>query len=349
MPRNSVTKLKDVASAAGVSSATASRVLTGQSNVSPATRERVLRAIEQLNYRPDQIARSLRRRQTNLIGLVVSTIENAFFTEVARAAERAANSHGYHLIVCNTDENEEREKAYLTVLNNQLVAGVIVAPAPGPGTHLSRLIDRKLPLVLINRHPEEVACSTVTCDDEAAAYACVGRLVREGRRRIAAVSGLSGISTTSERLRGYRRACVDGGLTVDPSLEVTGHAQLAGAYHATFELMQRSDRPDALFVFNNVMIVGVVTALLDLGLRWPDTVDVAGFGAFDSARLYRPPLTLIAQPTHEMGERAVQLLLDQIEGGTRPERELVVLHNRVIPREEWIVRALHDSIKQPLL
>ena len=349
MPRNSVTKLKDVASAAGISSATASRVLTGQSNVSPATRERVLRAIEQLNYRPrpDRPLATAQADQLDRPGGVDD--RKCLLHRGCARGERAANSHGYHLIVCNTDENEEREKAYLTVLNNQLVAGVIVAPAPGPGTHLSRLIDRKLPLVLINRHPEEVACSTVTCDDEAAAYACVGRLVREGRRRIAAVSGLSGISTTSERLRGYRRACVDGGLTVDPSLEVTGHAQLAGAYHATFELMQRSDRPDALFVFNNVMIVGVVTALLDLGLRWPDTVDVAGFGAFDSARLYRPPLTLIAQPTHEMGERAVQLLLDQIEGGTRPERESVVLHNRVIPREEWIVRALRDSIKQPLL
>ena len=341
-----VATLKDVASQAGVSAATASRVLTGNPRVSSGARERVMRAIDELGYRPDQIARSLRRRRTNLLGLVVSTIENVFFTEVARAAERAANARGYNLIVCNTDESPEREDAYLSLLNEQLIAGVILAPAPGRETHLGRFAAKKLPIVLINRRPDHVPFTSITSDDEAAAYECVGRLIGEGRQRIAAIKGLPGISTTEERLRGYRRACADGGRPVDAEFETPGYATLDGGYQAAAKLMQRKEPPDALFAFNNVMTQGAVMALQDMGLHWPEQVDVAGFGAFATARLYRPPLTLIAQPTHEMGERAVAMLLAQVEGTDGAPHADVVLRNRVIPREEWSLGARRGESSQ---
>lgn len=328
--------LKDVASTARVSAATASRVLTGSPHVSDAARERVLRAIQQLNYRPDQVARSLRRRRTNVIALIVSTIENVFFTEVARAAEQAADEQSYNLIVCNTDENPERELSYLTILNEQLIAGVILAPAPGQAHHLERLADGKLPLVLINRRLEHVRCTSIVSNDEEAAFQCVSQLIGEGRRRIGAITGIPGISTTQERLNGYRRALVTAGLALDPTLEVSGQAHIHGGYRAAYELMQRSESADALFAFNNVMTQGAVLALQDMGLHWPGQVDISGFGAFETARLYRPPLLLIAQPTYEIGRRAVGLLLDQVEGRSKGEPQTITLQNQLRPRDSWL-------------
>ncbi len=327
--------LKDVAIRAGVSSATASRVLTGSPRVSREVRQRVLQAIEELHYRPDQVARSLRRRRSNLIGLVVSTIENVFFMEVARGAEQAARERGYNLIVCNTDESLEREQSYLTILNEQLVAGIILAPAPGEVSQRAYDLAQDVPMVMINRHLDNLPYPCITADDEEATFQCVSHLIGEGRRRIAAIVGLPGISTTEARLKGYRRALAAAGLPLDPRLEVPGQAHLEGGYQAASQLMQADDPPDALFVFNNVMTQGTVMALQDLGLTWPDQVDVAGFGAFATARLYRPPLTLIAQPTFEMGQQAVEMLVDQVEGRRDGQPKKVELRNRVILRDNW--------------
>jgi LacI family transcriptional regulator len=327
--------MKDVASQAGVSAATVSRVLSGGRHVDPATRLRVLQAAKALDYHPDHVARSLRRRRTNLIGLIVSTIENAFFSQVARAAEETALQSGYNLIICNSQESAEREEAYLEVLGRLLVAGVILAPAPGDARHLRRLVSAGTPLVLINRRVRDLPCSSVTCDDEEAAFSCVSHLISEGRRRIAAITGLHGTSTTEERLAGYRRALRTAGLALDPALEVCGHATLEGGRQAALSVLRQRPRPDALFVFNNVMIQGAVTAMQDLGLRWPEDVDVAGFGAFTTASLYQPPLTLISQPTNEIGTLSVQLLVAQVEGTSPREPQQVILRNRLVPREAW--------------
>jgi LacI family transcriptional regulator len=324
--------VKDVAERAGVSVATVSRTLSGYPHVSLVTRERVLKVIEEMNYRPDQVARSLRRRRTNLLGLVVSTIENVFFTELARAAEQAAREYGYNLILCNTDENPQQEATYLNILNQQMVAGVILAPAPGNAAHLRPFIENGLPIVLVNRRLDHVDCVSITSDDEEAAYQCVRHLATQGRRRIAAITGLAGVFTTQERLAGYERALAAAGITPDPELVVTGWASLKGGYEAAHQLMNRPNPPDAFFAFNNVMTQGVIIALQEMGVRWPDQVDVAGFGAFENAYLYRPPLTLVRQPTREMGRKAVEMLLQQIDGQIpeNEDRPQIVLNNQLV-------------------
>jgi LacI family transcriptional regulator len=326
--------IKDVADRAGVSVATASRALTGHPNVSERARTLVLEAASTLGYQPDQVARSLRRRRTNLIGLIVSTIENVFFTEVARAAEQAAHRHGYNLIVCNTDESPEQEEMYLSLLDRQLVAGIILAPAPGDGAHLRPFIENQVPVVLINRFFAHLPLPSITCDDEEASRQCVGQLIAQGCRRIAAITGLAHISTTQERLKGYQRALRDAGLPADPALQIAGNATLEGGYRAMRELLEHAPRPEAVFVFNNVMTQGAVMAMQDLGLHWPQDIDIAGFGAFHAARLYQPALTLIDQPTHAMGEQAVLKLIARIEGHESAQANLV-LPNRIISRAEW--------------
>jgi LacI family transcriptional regulator len=335
--------IKDVAERAGVSIATASRALTGHPNVSARAREQVLQAAAVLGYQPDQVARSMRRRRTNLIGLIVSTIENVFFTEVARAAEQAAHRHGYNLIVCNTEESPKQEETYLSLLDRQLVAGIILAPAPGRGEHLRPFIENHLPIILINRYFAHLALPSITCDDLEASRQCVSQLIAEGRTRIAAIIGLKGISTTQQRLEGYQCALRDAGLSLDPSLEISGDATLEGGYRAMHELLERDDRLDAVFVFNNLMTQGAVMATQDLGLRWPEDIDIAGFGAFQVTRLYRPPLTLIAQPTHVMGDQAVVKLIAQIEGDESASAS-IVLPNRLVPRVAWDEQRIRRSV-----
>ncbi len=192
--------VKDVAQRAGVSVATVSRCLSGSSPVKAQTKERVLQAVRELDYRPDQVARSLRRRRTTVIALIISTIENVFFTEVAHAAEIAARDRGYNLIVCNTDENPTLEATYLNILDRQLIAGIILAPAPGDASHLAHYIKKELPIVLINRQLEQYACSSIVSDDRAAALACVNHLIAAGQASAAGDrDALSGTHQTPTR------------------------------------------------------------------------------------------------------------------------------------------------------
>ncbi|MEZ4860114.1 MAG: LacI family DNA-binding transcriptional regulator [Caldilineaceae bacterium] len=323
--------VKDVAARAGVSVATVSRVLSGYPRVNPLTRERVVSAVEALNYRPDPVARSLRRRQSNLLGLVVSTIENVFFTEVARAAEQAAHAHGYHLILCNTDENPQLEATYLRILDDQLIAGIILAPAPGNAHHLLPYLKHSLPIVLINRRLAELPLPSITSNDAEAAFECVQQLIQQQHQRIAAITGLPAVFTTRERLRGYRRALVEAQLPVYAAQEVCGWASLQGGYDATIQLMQQADPPDALFCFNNVMLQGAMMALQELQIAYPEQVAVAGFGAFTATHLYRHSQLLIRQPTHEMGRQAVEMIIKQIEeGAADAPPPQVILQNELI-------------------
>lgn len=333
MPKS---KVKDVAVHAGVSVASVSRALSGLPGVSDEVRRRVLVAARELNYQPDQVARSLRRRRTNLIGLVISTIENEFFTQIAHAAEQAAIRQGYSLLIVSTDEQIDREESSIVLLRQQLVAGIILAPAPGDVTVRSYLSATQLPIVLINRDLGDPTFSTVLADDENAVYQCVSWLIQQGRSRIGVIKGLGAITTTRERITGYKRALIDGHVTRFPDLELPGEATVEGGYRAADELMRRVDPPDAIFVHNNVMLAGAIMALQDLNIAWPDDVDVAGFGGFQRARLFRPPLTLIAQPTYMMAERAVNLLINQIDGNDGQQPQHIVLSNQLITREDWL-------------
>ncbi|MGI6375427.1 MAG: LacI family DNA-binding transcriptional regulator [Anaerolineae bacterium] len=340
--------MKDVAEAAGVSVATVSRVLSGSPHSSEDVRKRVLEAAEALQYRPDQVARSLRRRQTDLIGFVASSIENGFFTEVAHAAEQAARRRGYSLIVCNTDESPELEEEYVSILDRLLVAGIILAPAPGPGHHLQRFIDAGLPIVLVNRRLDQLGCVSITANDEEAAFMCVSSLIDNGRQRIAAVKGLDAISTTDQRLRGYRRALATADLIARHSeaLEVDGKAHIVGGYEATCSLMRLSQPPDAIFAFNNLMTQGAIMALHDLGVQRPEQVEVAGFGPATMSNLYRPPLTIVAQPTHQMGECAVETLLDLVAKEAPDGCQAIILQNKLVTPASTALSAEETPLRE---
>jgi len=325
--------IRDVARRAGVSSSTVSHVLNRTRFVAPGTRDEVLRAIKELEYHPSAIARSLRRKQTETVGVIVSDISNPFFTDLVRGVEDACNPRDFNLVVCSTDEDSIREADYLRMLYEKQVDGVILAPTAGPHDTLVGLIRRGLRAICIDRWFSDIPTGAVVTDNRDAARAAVEHLISLGHRRIGVVAGLPGISTTWERLKGYSQALQAHGIPADGDLVRCGNSKIGGGFQATLELLATQPPPSALFVTNNLMTIGAMNALRERGLRCPEDVAIVAFDDFPWATAFRPYLTVVAQPTYEIGQRAAQILLSAIRKRTNVSQEKVILSNRFVVRE----------------
>lgn len=310
--------IKDVARAAGVSVATVSRVL-GNGPVSEALRKRVEEAVRATGYRPNLSARRLRSQHSQTIGLIVSDIRNPFFTAVGRAVEEEAYRAGMRVILCNSDENPERERLYLGLMQEERITGLIFAPTRAT---LERLDDPGLdfPVVLIDRSGPPGVHDSVVLDNAQAAAALVEHLFARGYRRI---GGLFGNTSTTgiERHEGYRAALAARGLP--PSARfIPPHAE--AAEEETLRWLAGPQRPDAVVVSNSLLLMGVVKAMRRLGLTTPDDLAVAGFDNEPWTELVGPGLTVVEQPVDEIGRAAVGLLFERVESPDRPARKLVL-------------------------
>ncbi len=314
--------IKDVAKKAGVSVATVSYVINGTRNVAPETAARVRAAMEELSYHPNAVAQSLRTRTTHVIGAVISDISNPFFATLIRGAEDCARENGYSLLICNTSEKLENELVYLQLLSRKRVDGMIIAPTGKNDGLIKDLIERGMQIVFIDRKVEGVAAPAVLSENEEGAYQATRYLIEQGHRKIGIVLGLPHVSTTTERLHGYERALAEAGIAADPSLIVYGHSQVEGARKASVTLLDRADRPSAVFATNNLMTIGLMMAIHDLELRCPQDVSVIGFDDFDWAAAFNPPLTTVAQDPYLIGEKAVEILFANLNQHNRSTVEV---------------------------
>ena len=314
--------IKDVAKKAGVSVATVSYVINGTRNVAPETAARVRAAMEELSYHPNAVAQSLRTRTTHVIGAVISDISNPFFATLIRGAEDCARENGYSLLICNTSEKLENELVYLQLLSRKRVDGMIIAPTGKNDGLIKDLIERGMQIVFIDRKVEGVAAPAVLSENEEGAYHATRYLIEQGHRKIGIVLGLPHVSTTTERLHGYERALAEAGIAADPSLIVYGHSQVEGARKASVTLLDRADRPSAVFATNNLMTIGLMMAIHELELRCPQDVSVIGFDDFDWAAAFNPPLTTVAQDPYLIGERAVEILFANLNQHNRSTVEV---------------------------
>ncbi|MDA0643178.1 MULTISPECIES: LacI family DNA-binding transcriptional regulator [Nonomuraea] len=326
-----MTTIYDVARHAGVSAATVSRVVNGRSSVDPALAERVRQAMGELKYRPNAVARNLRRSQTTLWAVIISDIGNPFFTAMVRGVEDVAQKAGFSVVLCNSDEDPAKEGKYVTAALNDQMAGVIISPS-GRGTHVNRLVEAGVPVVVIDRLPRGVAVDTVMVDNEHGAQLATGHLIEAGYERIACVTGPRRLSTAAQRLRGYQRALRAAGRKVRTELIRFADFREEGGYAAMADLLRQDPRPDAVFAANNLMTVGAVECLVDQGVRIPQEVGVAGFDNIPWAHLVRPTLTTVDQPTYELGRTAALLLAERITEPTRPASS-VTLHTQLHVRE----------------
>lgn len=315
--------IRDVAAVAAVSPATVSRVLNDDERVQPELRERVLNAVARLGYRPNRAARSLRTQATRVLGLIISDIQNPFFTSLVRGVEDAANERGYSVVLANSDEDLAKEQRYLEVAAAEQMAGVILSPASSSRTRIKVLTDSGIPLVTIDRRITAEADS-VSVDNRASAEQAVRHLIEAGARRVAMITGPADVSSAADRLAGYHAAMAAAGLPVTDDLIAGGDFRAEGGHEAARALLASPSRPEALFVANNLMLVGAINALTEAGVRFPDDILIAGFDEMSWAG-FAPPLTLVEQPTYDIGRRAAELLLRRIDADDAPI-EHVVLH-----------------------
>lgn len=307
------TTIRDVAAAAGVSPATVSRVLNGRTDVAAALRGRVEQSIAELGYHPNGAARSLRTRATTVLGVLISDITNPFFTAMVRGTEDAAQEAGYSVVLANTDEDASKERRYLEVAAAEQMAGVVLSPSSASAVPLSILAERNIPVVTVDRRVQAETVDSVMVNNQRAAFEATMHLIAQGCRHVGFVAGPRNTTTGSRRLAGYRAALRDAGLPADPRLVVSGDFRIEGGRTATTALLA-DERVDGLFVANNLMTIGAVEAITAAGLSMPRDIAVVGFDDMSWASALNPPLTVVTQPTYEIGREAATLLLRRIRG-----------------------------------
>lgn len=327
-----VSRIRDVAERAGVSSATVSRVLADKPHVSADVRSRVLAAAKTLNYRPNRIARSLRIQRSRFIGLVVSDIQNPFFNRIVRAVEDTVLPHGFAVFLCNTDENPERERLYLDLLRDEQVAGIILTPTQADAAAYRAFVGAGIPLAVIDRQVEGLGVDTVVSNNVEASQAVVTQLAQAGHTRIGAILSDLSISTGRLRLEGYRRALGASGLAFDLKLTAFGKPVEAVGYDLARRVLTQPLPATALFTGSKLLTFGVLRYLWDHHLRVPEDVALAAFDDLEGL-LNTVEMLNVTQPAYDVGFKAAELLLTRMGTPERPP-ELNVLPSSVA----WVGR-----------
>jgi LacI family transcriptional regulator len=329
--------IRDVADAAGVSIATVSNVVNGTRYVAPETYDRVMQAVERLQYRASNVARSLRGGRTSLLGLVVPDIRNPFFAEVARAIEECVFDDGYNVILCNSEGDASKEKTYFEVLRASSVDGVIFIPADSSGPFAKWLIAQHVPVVIVDRDLGDGRIDTVLVDNEEGGYQATKHLLQLGHERIACIGGPASIRSSEERRLGYERALREAGIVPDTRLERSSDFRAAGGEKEMVSILADGVSFTAIFACNDLEACGALMAIRRAGLVVPRDISIVGFDDVPFAALLHPALTTVAQPSKEIGRVASRLLLMQIEkarsGQRRRRGERVVLPTELVVRE----------------
>lgn len=324
--------ISDVAKRAGVANITVSRVLNGAENVNPVTRRRVEQAIQELGYLPNLAARSLRSGQTRTLALLVPDIGNPFWPSVARGIEDAAQSGGYSIFLCNTDENPTKQRDYLFAVLQQRVDGVILAPCDPDAASLAPLREQGTPTVIIDRRVDGWNVDTVYADSVSGARALIQHLLNLGHTRIAALTGPAGVSTAEDRLLGYRLALHEAGIAAEPRLLRYGEYRTTSGYQMAKDVLAAGLAPTAFFAANQAIALGVLDALTERGLDVPRDVALVSFDDLPDVDHLFPFLTVVAQSAYDMGLNAAQLLLSRMSAGVALQPRHVVLPTRLILR-----------------
>jgi DNA-binding LacI/PurR family transcriptional regulator len=312
--------LRDVAAHAGVSPATVSRALNGNPRVDSGLRERVQASVKTLGYRPNMLARNLRRQRVNTIGVVVSDIVNPHFSEMVREIEREGFRAGYRVLVCATNESADKQADYLRALADERVAGVVLSPTNPSGQEIAELIDAGIPVVAFDRAVSDERVDTVMADNVGGVVQATQLLVGNGHQRIAYVGGGKDVASSKDRLTGYKRAMRAAGLS--PRTAV-GHFSMDGGRQAMSALLASSPAPTAAVVANNLMTLGAVQAAHVAGVQIPQDLAVVGIDDPYWAEFVAPPITSVAQPVAAMAREAIGMLLTRLTRDAGPPHRSV--------------------------
>lgn len=332
MSRKNAITIRDVASKAQVSVSTVSHVLNGTRYVEPSTKERVRDAISELNYRPNSLARSLRRRGTATIGLIIPDNSNPFFAEVARIIEDVGYQQGYSVILCNSDGSAEREARYVDVLLSKQVDGLLTISTGNHPEFLEPIIHNHVPVVVVDRETPSWELDQVMVDNQAGGALAAEYLLSLGHQHIGVIAGPNNATPSALRLRGFRYALKQKNLPHPDDYVVSGNFHYDGGEQGTRSLLERHPQISAIFATNDLMAIGAINAARRMGYRVPEDLSVLGFDNITQCNAIYPALSTIAQPIEAIGRHSIQLLLARINGRTdSPER--IILQPELVVRE----------------
>lgn len=306
--------IKDVAKAAGVSTATVSAVINDSAYVSPDLRNRVLAAIADLRYAPSLVARNLKSGKSQLLALAVADLANPFYARIVCAAEAAVAAWGYSLVIFNSDEKPETEKRIMSRIRMLGCDGAVLVPVGASDQYRHRDFDNSIPLVLLGRSIEGESVDTVTIDNRSAGRQATNYLLDLGHTQIGSITGPLQLTTGRGRFDGMLEAMAARGLSPRPGHTRSGEFREDAAYSVARDLLQQPGRPTALYVANGVMALGVMRAVADLGLRCPDDISIASTDTIVGIGGLRPRLTRTEHPVVDMTNEALRMLVDRIDG-----------------------------------
>ncbi len=310
------TTIGDVARRARVSTATVSRVLAGVGRARPETKARVLDAARALEYRPSEVARSLKRRSTQTLGLIITDIENPYFPQLVRSVEDAARAAGYSVLLCNAADDPERESSYLDLLVDRRVDGLIIAASSLGARHREWLSSPPIPVVLVNTAAPDVGLPSIMSDNELGSRLVTGHLLALGHRHFGYLMPPPRNVDAPSRLAGVRAALTAAGRPAESLTVIHGEAMVVGGEQAAGDLLDAAPGTTAIVAYNDLMAIGALGALRRRGKRVPADVSVVGFDDVAFAAYVDPPLTTVTQRTEEMGRWAVERLIGDADGAS---------------------------------
>lgn len=323
--------IRDVANLAGVSIATVSRVMNKREYVSKNTEKKIIRAIEELNYVPNPLARGLVGKKMSSIAMIVPDIMNPFYPELVRAVEDTCHKQGYTVILCNTDDKKYKEKSYLKVLKGRGIDGFIVASSMLDKENIATLEKENTPCVFLERLPCDKPRSLIQVDNFNGSILAVQHLLDVGCNRIAHIYGPQEVPTYQERMNGYEEV-VKSLPWYTSSYMIAGDSQMEGGFKAVEKILDRHPDIDGIFAGNDLMAIGALKALQRRSIRVPEDVAICGFDGIAVTIMTEPELTTVAQPIYEMGELAASTLIGKINGDITDDNKLYKLEVELIPR-----------------
>jgi LacI family transcriptional regulator len=337
--------LNDIALQAGVSVSTVSRVLNNKYEkyrISLKTKQLVAKAAKDLKYHPNDLARSLRLKRTQTIGLVVPDISNPFFACITHTIQNCVYMSGYSLIVCITNEDLETEIKQIELLRRKGVDGYIIMPVGIKNEHIEELYNYNIPIVILDRNLEDLKTNSVIVDNYKGAFEATEYIIKCGHRRIAIIQGLQNTYTNNERLRGYMEALALYGIPKNDSYIVGHDFRKENGYIETKLLLSLETPPTAIFATSDLITLGVMQAIDEENCRIPDDISLVAFDDIDFAPYLVVPLTLVKQPKELMGEISVKLLIDDIKHKSKSEKKKIILNPELVIRKS--VRTIPGNI-----
>lgn len=325
-----IATIKDVAQKAGVSTTTVSHILNDTRFVSEKLRAKVYQAIEDLNYQPHGLARSLRKKRTKTVGMIVLDNSKPFFAEITRAIEDACYSHGYNVIICNSDGDVEKEANYVDLLIEKGVDGLAFISAGDDAEVIELLCKMNTPWIIADRELPAMEVDTVIVDNYAGGRQATEYLISLGHEKIACISGPSQLSPSAQRSAGYKDALEAAGLPLNNEFLQMGEFRAESGYQLCQSFLRLPNPPTALFVCNDLMAIGALCAAHEMAIKVPEELSIIGFDDIALAAMTIPRLTTVSQPKQDIGEIATKLLVERIQDKSLPTRKVVMQPKLII-------------------